>query len=70
MTGAGTLTVSVDGAEIGTVTAADSPKMFNFGGAIGATSKILFAYSQVEGDEDYAVIEKVGSQQGFLLLVR
>ena len=70
VTGTGTLTVSVDGAEIGTVTAADLPKTFNFAGAIGATSKILFAYSQVEGDEGCAVIEKVGSQKGFLLFVR
>ena len=69
VTGAGTLTVSVDGVEIGTVTE-DSPETFNFAGAIGATSKILFSYSQEEGDEGCAVIEKVGSQKGFLLLVR
>ena len=70
VTGTGALTVSVGGAAIGTVTAADSPKTFNFGGAIGETSKILFAYSQVEDDEGCAVIEKIGLQKGFLLLVR
>ena len=70
VTGTGTLTVSVDGVAIRTVTAADSPKTFNFVGAIGKTSKILFSYSQEEGDEGCAVIEKVGSQQGLLLLVR
>ena len=70
VTGTGTLTVSVDGTAIGTATVADSPKTFNFAGAIGETSKIVFSYSQEEDDEGCAVIEKIGSQQGLLLLVR
>ena len=70
VTGTGTLTVSADGRVVGTVTAADSPKTFSFTGIFGETSQIVFSYSQEIGDEGHAVIEKIGSQPGFIIILK